>query len=183
MSLDYVTQKHSLSLPLFLLSRKPALSVTRLDFFERSQKQIFFTKQANICQTVWAILKNGTFQESETDVATFWAFFVKMGLLFASTTGHTGCSINLEMDVSQQLFYLLAPCKLSGYPDMRDQRLTIQGLAGGGGKVVSVLAFYSDNPRPNPAKVYNFNSVNCLKRTKENEKEAGNGEIKMDPYM
>ena len=48
----------------------------------------------------------------------------------------------------------------------------------GGGQVVSVLAFYSDDPSLNPAEVYSFYSVNCLKRTKINEKEAGDGQYK-----
>ena len=33
----------------------------------------------------------------------------------------------------------------------------------GGGKVVSVLAFFSDDPSSNPAEVYRFYSVNCVK--------------------
>ena len=36
----------------------------------------------------------------------------------------------------------------------------------GGGQVVSVLAFYSDNPSSNPAEVYNFSVKLLLKRTK-----------------
>ena len=39
-----------------------------------------------------------------------------------------------------------------------------------GGQVVSVLAFYSDDPSSNPAEVYSFYSVNCSKRTKIIEK-------------
>ena len=47
-------------------------------------------------------------------------------------------------------------------------------LGRGGGQVVSVLAFYSDDPSSNPAEVYNFFSVKLLlKRTKINKKEAG----------
>ena len=47
----------------------------------------------------------------------------------------------------------------------------------GGGQVVSVLAFYSNDPSLNPAEVYNF-SVNCLsKRTKINKKETGVGQF------
>ena len=45
----------------------------------------------------------------------------------------------------------------------------------GGGQVVSVLAFYSDNPSSNPAEVYNFSVKLLLKRTKINKKEAGVG--------
>ena len=45
----------------------------------------------------------------------------------------------------------------------------------GGGQVVSVLAFYSDNPSSNPAEVYNFSVKLLLKRTKLNKKEAGVG--------
>ena len=39
-----------------------------------------------------------------------------------------------------------------------------------GGQVVSVRAFYSVDLSSIPAKVYSFNSVNCLKRTKINKK-------------
>ena len=41
--------------------------------------------------------------------------------------------------------------------------------------MVSVLAFYSDDPSSNPAEVYSFYSVNCLKRKKINAKEAVDG--------
>ena len=34
----------------------------------------------------------------------------------------------------------------------------------GGDQVVSVDAFYSDDPSSNPAEVFSFYSVNCLKR-------------------
>ena len=40
----------------------------------------------------------------------------------------------------------------------------------GGGQVVSVLAFYSDNPSSNPAEVYNFSIKLLLERTKINKK-------------
>ena len=40
----------------------------------------------------------------------------------------------------------------------------------GGGQVVSVLAFNSDDPSSIPAKVYSFYSVNYLKRRKINKK-------------
>ena len=39
-------------------------------------------------------------------------------------------------------------------------------LGRGGGQVVSVLAFYSDDPSSNPAEVYNFSVKLLLKRTK-----------------
>ena len=48
----------------------------------------------------------------------------------------------------------------------------------GGGQVVSVLAFYSDDPSSNPAEVYNFSVKLLLKRTKINKKEAGVGPFK-----
>ena len=40
-------------------------------------------------------------------------------------------------------------------------------------KVVSVLAFYSDDPSSNPAEVYNFSVILLLKRTKINKKRPG----------
>ena len=45
----------------------------------------------------------------------------------------------------------------------------------GGGQVVSVLAFYSNDPSSNPAQVSNFCVKLLLKRTKINNKEAGVG--------
>ena len=39
--------------------------------------------------------------------------------------------------------------------------------------MVSMLAFYSDDPSSNPAEVYNFSVKLLLKRTKINKKEAG----------
>ena len=44
--------------------------------------------------------------------------------------------------------------------------------------MVSVLAFYSDDPSSNPAEVYNFSVKLLLKRTKINRKEAGVGPFK-----
>ena len=52
--------------------------------------------------------------------------------------------------------------------------LTQKG-SGGCGQVVSMLAFYSDDPSSNPAEDDSFYSLNCLKSTKINEKEAGDG--------
>ena len=43
----------------------------------------------------------------------------------------------------------------------------------GGGLVVSVLAFYSDDPSSIPAEVYNFFCKILLKRTKINKKRPG----------
>ena len=46
--------------------------------------------------------------------------------------------------------------------------------------MVSALAFYSDDLSSNPAELYNFYSVNCLKRTKRN----GDGPfLKMPPKL
>ena len=42
--------------------------------------------------------------------------------------------------------------------------------SGGGGQQ---LAFYSDVPSSNPAEVFSFFSVNCLKRTEINKKRPG----------
>ena len=43
----------------------------------------------------------------------------------------------------------------------------------GGDQVVSVLAIDSDDPSLNPAEVYSFYSVYCLKRTKINKYRPG----------
>ena len=40
-------------------------------------------------------------------------------------------------------------------------------MGSGGGQVVSVLAFYSDDPSSNPVEVYNFSVRLYLKRTKK----------------
>ena len=39
--------------------------------------------------TLWSILKCTTLPEN--DVATFWATFIKFGLLYIPSSGHTGC--------------------------------------------------------------------------------------------
>ena len=46
-------------------------------------------------------------------------------------------------------------------------------LGHGGGQVVSVLAFYSEDSSSNPAEVYNFSVKLLLKRTKINKKRPG----------
>ena len=48
---------------------------------------------------------------------------------------------------------------------------------GGGGEVVSVIAFYCDDPSSNPVEFYNFMLNFLLKRTKVNEKEVGIGPL------
>ena len=48
----------------------------------------------------------------------------------------------------------------------------------GGGQVVSVLAFFSDDPSSNPSEVYNFSVKLLLKTTKINKKEARVGPFK-----
>ena len=50
---------------------------------------------------------------------------------------------------------------------------TLMSLGGGGGQVVSMLAFYFHDPSSNPAEVYSFYSLNCLKRTKINKTRPG----------
>ena len=52
-------------------------------------------------------------------------------------------------------------------------------LGSGGGQVVSVFAFFSYDLSSNHCEVYSFYSVNCLKRTNINKKEAGNGPFLM----
>ena len=48
----------------------------------------------------------------------------------------------------------------------------------GGGLVVSVLAFYSDDPSSIPAEVYNFSVKLLLKRMKINKKRPGLAHLK-----
>ena len=55
------------------------------------------------------------------------------------------------------------------------QKVKQEKVGRGGGQVVSVLAFYSDDPSSNPAEIYNFSVKLLLKRTKINKKEAGVG--------
>ena len=52
----------------------------------------------------------------------------------------------------------------------------------GGGQVVSVLAFFSDDPSSNPSEVYNFSVKLLLKTTKINKKEARVGPFKKKYY-
>ena len=54
-------------------------------------------------------------------------------------------------------------------------KMLTQKGSGGCGQVVSMLAFYSDDPSSNPTEDDSFYSLNCLKSTKINEKEAGDG--------
>ena len=44
----------------------------------------------------------------------------------------------------------------------------------GGGQVVSVLAFYSDDPSSNPAEAYNFSCKNVFEKN-ENKQKRGRG--------
>ena len=48
----------------------------------------------------------------------------------------------------------------------------------GGGQVLSVLAFYSDDPSSNPTEVYNFSVKLLMKRTKINKKRPGLAHLK-----
>ena len=45
----------------------------------------------------------------------------------------------------------------------------------GGGQVVSMLVFYSDDPSLNPAEAYSFSEILCLKKKENKQKEAGVG--------
>ena len=48
----------------------------------------------------------------------------------------------------------------------------------GGGQVVSMLAFYNDDPNSNPVKAYTFLYNLCLKRYENKQKEARVGPFK-----
>ena len=50
-------------------------------------------------------------------------------------------------------------------------------LGCGGGLVVSVLAFYSDDPSSIPAEVYNFFCKIVVEKNENKQKEAGVGPI------
>ena len=50
----------------------------------------------------------------------------------------------------------------------------------GGGLVVSVLAFYSDDPSSNPKEDYIFSVKGSLKRTNKNKKESAVGPLKKE---
>ena len=43
------------------------------------------------------------------------------------------------------------------------------------GQVVSVFAFYSDDPSLNPTEVYSFHSVKLFENNEHKQKEAGDG--------
>ena len=55
--------------------------------------------------------------------------------------------------------------------------LIIGDLGCGGGLVVSVLAFYSDDPSSIPAEVYNFFCKIVVEKNENRQKEAGVGPI------
>ena len=55
--------------------------------------------------------------------------------------------------------------------------ITINLLGCGGGLVVSVLAFYSDDPSSIPAEVYNFFCKIVVENNENKQKEAGVGPI------
>ena len=56
-------------------------------------------------------------------------------------------------------------------------------MGSGGGKMVSMLTIYSDDPSSNPVEVNSFYSVNCLKITKINKNEAGDVPIFLKKKM
>ena len=51
---------------------------------------------------------------------------------------------------------------------MKTRGVIVATMGRGGGQVVSVLAFYSDDPSSNPAEVYNF-SVKIVIEKNENK--------------
>ena len=53
--------------------------------------------------------------------------------------------------------------------------LKMNAKSRGGGLVVSVLAFYSDDPSSIPAEVYNFFCKNIVEKNENKQKEAGVG--------
>ena len=55
---------------------------------------------------------------------------------------------------------------------------SLHKLGRDGGLVVSVLAFYSDDPSLIPAEFYNFSVKLLLKRTKINKKRSGMAHLK-----
>ena len=56
-------------------------------------------------------------------------------------------------------------------------------MGSGGGKMVSMLTIYSDDPSSNPVEVNSFYSVKCLKITKINKNEAGDVPIFLKKKM
>ena len=60
-------------------------------------------------------------------------------------------------------------------------KISLQGC--GGGLVVSVLAFYSDDPSSIPAEVYNFFCKIVVEKNKNKQKEAGVGPIFKKDFM
>ena len=63
--------------------------------------------------------------------------------------------------------------------------IRMDSLGLGGGQVVSVLAFYSDDPSSNPAEVYNFSVKLLLKRMKKKKQRPGLAHFKkrMDSFQ
>ena len=52
----------------------------------------------------------------------------------------------------------------------------------GGGQVVSVLAFHSDDPSSNPTEVYSFEFCELFEKNENKQKEAGDGTFKITEH-
>ena len=59
-----------------------------------------------------------------------------------------------------------------------DQTLFQTFKVRGDGQVVSVIAFYSDNPSSNPTEAYSFSVQFVLEKNENKQKEAGVGHLK-----
>ena len=59
-----------------------------------------------------------------------------------------------------------------------DQTLFQTFKVRGDGQVVSVIAFYSDNPSSNPTEAYSFFCTICAWNNENKQKEAGVGHLK-----
>ena len=95
-----------------------------------------------------------------------------MGPLTSEATAMSTLTQPLPYPVFFILFIYITT-KLSENDPRNESLYNIFPMGCGGGLVVSVLAFYSDDPSSIPAEVYNFSVKLLLKRTKINKKRPG----------
>ena len=85
------------------------------------------------------------------------------------------------LDILHQKYFLLKECYSISHRLLvlllliQSNSIKLFALGRGGGLVVSVLAFYSDDPSSIPAEVYNFFCKNIVEKNENKQKEAGVG--------
>ena len=99
-----------------------------------------------------------------------------MGPLTSEATAMSTLTQPLPYPVFFILFIYITT-KLSENDPRNESLYNIFPMGCGGGLVVSVLAFYSDDPSSIPAEVYNFFCKIVVENNENKQKEAGVGPI------